>query len=99
MPPAVGPIFVDKPLKSCSFGVPCCRCSRFFLGHGRDTSQLAVHLSNDNAMRRLLRDGVGINEVQKKYLSLCYVSFFWPRGVLLSSGCIGDEQDSLCGIV
>lgn len=40
----------------------------------RDTSQLAVHLSNDNAMRRLLRDGVGINELQKKYLSLCYVS-------------------------
>lgn len=40
----------------------------------RDKSQLAVHLSNDNAMRRLLRDGVGINEVQKKYLSLCYVS-------------------------
>ncbi|CAM9361056.1 unnamed protein product, partial [Ectocarpus sp. 12 AP-2014] len=38
----------------------------------RDTTQLAVHLSNDNAMRRLLRDGVGINEMQKKYLSLCY---------------------------
>ncbi|CAM9336472.1 unnamed protein product, partial [Pylaiella littoralis] len=38
----------------------------------RDKSQLALHLSNDNAMRRVLRDGVGINEVQKKYLSLCY---------------------------
>ncbi|CAM9300357.1 unnamed protein product, partial [Scytosiphon promiscuus] len=38
----------------------------------RGTSQLAVHLSNDNAMRRLLRDGVGMNKIQQKYLSLCY---------------------------
>lgn len=49
----------------------------------RDTSQLAVHLSNDNAMRRLLRDGVGINEIQKKYLSLCYVSTIPSRGAAL----------------
>lgn len=42
----------------------------------RDSSPLAVHLANDNAMRRLLRDGVGINDIQKKYLSLCYVSCF-----------------------
>lgn len=39
-----------------------------------DTSPLAVHLGNDTAMRRLLRDGVGIKDIQKKYLSLCYVS-------------------------
>ncbi|CAN0262486.1 unnamed protein product [Laminaria digitata] len=37
-----------------------------------DTSPLAVHLGNDTAMRRLLRDGVGIKDIQKKYLSLCY---------------------------
>lgn len=54
----------------------------------RETSQLAVHLSNDNAMRRLLRDGVGINEVQKKYLSLCYVSLCWDPGMrCFDSGC------------
>ena len=33
-----------------------------------------MHLGNDTAMRRLLRDGVGIKDIQKKYLSLCYVS-------------------------
>ena len=38
-----------------------------------DSSPLAVHLGNDNAMRRVLRDGVGIKDIQKKYLSMCYV--------------------------
>ncbi|CAN0262752.1 unnamed protein product, partial [Ascophyllum nodosum] len=39
-----------------------------------DSSPLAVHLGNDNAMRRVLRDGVGIKDIQKKYLSMCYTS-------------------------
>lgn len=57
----------------------------FFLC-GSESNPLAVHLGNDNAMRKLVRDGVGIKDIQKTYLSLCYVSSCYLH-LLVTSCC------------
>ncbi|CAM9582639.1 unnamed protein product, partial [Choristocarpus tenellus] len=40
----------------------------------RDASTLAVHLGNDTAMRKLLRESGGASPLQLKYISLCVAS-------------------------
>ncbi|CAM9413105.1 unnamed protein product, partial [Discosporangium mesarthrocarpum] len=40
----------------------------------RETSALELHLGNDRVMRKLVCEGTGVNQIQKRYISLCYAA-------------------------